>query len=634
MKTVLISLVCLVFNTVLIAQETKWGKPTKEELNLKVCIIDSAANAVVLYENESIEVKAPWAYIRVYRKIKILTSNGIHQANIQIPFYHKDNYDDIRDVKAQTINTDNGSTNIIELNKDEVFTKIHNSLWSSVQFTFPSVKEGSILEYTYTLATKRIFSLTWCFQNELPTIYSEVKFNAASHLKYNILMSGDILKNKYRGQVNAENTWSLNNIPGYEAEKNVFCYNDYIAKIQFQPVSYETFEGGAYAKGLHSVDYLKTWDQLAKEQSEKFNFYLSRNAQAKEILDTIINVADTKEEKIKKIYRFVHSFISWNKYYTAFTIQTLNELLESRQGSSAEINLLLCLLLNKASINAFPVLISTKTNGKVNQSYPILEQFNHVLVAIEKDTSYTFMDAVNQSKNGYLVPFMHVNYWGYLINKKAGKWIHIDYPPDSKEIHFTTYKFNGSSVSIHVADRYSGYYALNYRRALRENNTLAADPVNFINNTVFKKDSSSRGDIQDDYSDFSEHFYFSSKFKLGDKIYLNLNSSNDLENPYKQRNRLFPVELDFPFSEQRIFNILIPNGYVVKALPENMTIVLPDNAGMFLYNASYLGNQVFIDIKWNISTPILPKEYYYYLKEFYNRLIMKMNEPVVIEKKI
>ncbi len=634
MKSIVLS-ICFSFSLLSFSQvPIKWGKPTGKEIDLKICSFDSTAKAVILSENGSIDFSAGNAYIHIYKKIKILSQQGIQFANIEIPYYYKNNLETIVDIEAQTINIENGVISKTELKKSDFYTKIDNSRWSEIRFTFPSVKEGSILEYKYTLITQRIAFLdSWIFQHQMPTIYSEIKVRFPPTLKYSILIFGDMLKSKYNGKENIDNLWVLNNIPGYENEKNVFCYEDYVEKLRFQLQSYEVWETGAYAKHIYDKDVLISWDKLAEDISEEYTKYLNRTGKVKEVLDTIMNDSDSREAKIQKIYKFVKSGITWTKDYYIFTEKSLTELLNSKQGNSAEINLLTCLLLTEAGINAYPVLISTKSHGKVTKDYPLLEQFNHIIVAIQDDNGYKYIDGINSDKNCYLIPYEDCNYSGFLLDKKNGKWIDIKYPTDSKENRSITCKFDSSGVHMEILNKYSGYFASNRQNIFTEQNVRQPETINLIGNTIFKKDSSGIQNQNIENSNFSENLYYSSKFQFPDKIYFNLNS-NDFGNPYKQKDRLFPIELDFPYSKQIRYSIIIPKGYIPEILPKNIAFSLPNKAGKFIYNITYMGNQLSIFMAQDINISIMPREYYDYLREFYNQIILKMNEPIVLEKKI
>lgn len=629
-RRLLIIIVALSFSMYVFSQESiKWGKPTKSEISLKECSFDTLANAVILSEQASIKMIAGYANIQVYRKIKILNSNGLKHANVQIPFYHKENLDKINDLKAQTLNIVDGEIAKKVLGKEEFYTKIHNTHWSDISFIFPSVKEGSIIEYSYTLVSRRIaFLKAWDFQHEIPTIYSQLQVRLPSHLKYRVLLYGDSLNQKYNGKEN-KGLWILNNLKGYEFEKNVFCYDDYVEKIEFQLLKYEAFEGGGYSNGFYEVNVLKDWPQLAKDVFEEHKMYMNRSGKAKELLNALVNTTDSNSLKINKIYNYLKTGFQWDKIYFIYPVQSLTDLLNSGKGNSAELNLLYCLLLNEAGINAFPVLISTKYHGKTTRSCPLLDQFNHLMVAIEDGEGYIFSDALSEEYVDYsLIPFHHYNYYGFLIDGKSGKWIDMENKTDSKEIIFTTCLIDSLGINLQVDNKFCGYFALNQRNYLKNHEFHEPENISFAGNMPFVKDSASNAVL---YPDYSQSFYYSSKFNFGDIIQLNLNS-NDAGNLYKQNERLFPIEFDYTFSKQRLYKITVPDGYVPKVFPENMNIALPNNAGKFIYSIAFLGNQLTVVIKQDITVPILPKEYYEYLKEFYNLMIMKINEPIIFEK--
>ena len=58
-----------------------------------------------------------------------------------------------------------------------------------------------------------------------------------------------------------------------------------------------------------------------------------------------------------------------------FTNKSVKDLLSSKTGNSAEINLFLAGMLNAAGIEAYPVITSTRSNGKIQSDYPFLQPF-------------------------------------------------------------------------------------------------------------------------------------------------------------------------------------------------------------------------------------------------------------------
>ena len=55
---------------------------------------------------------------------------------------------------------------------------------------------------------------------------------------------------------------------------------------------------------------------------------------------------------------------------------------DKRSGNTGDINLILLSLLKEAGVIAYPCLISTRNNGKINTAYPFLDQFNALYVYV------------------------------------------------------------------------------------------------------------------------------------------------------------------------------------------------------------------------------------------------------------
>ena len=92
------------------------------------------------------------------------------------------------------------------------------------------------------------------------------------------------------------------------------------------------------------------------------------------------------------------------------------------------------------------------------------------------------------------------------------------------------------------------------------------------------------------------------------------------------------MQLAYPLKQNYLVNILIPEGYEVVSLPESQIVKLKEDAGEFKYlvnqNGKYL--QVLSEIK--ISQTIFPAEEYEIIQKFYNNIIEKQNESIVLRK--
>ncbi|QHT68384.1 DUF3857 domain-containing protein [Rhodocytophaga rosea] len=227
----------------------KWGKVLPEEIQLKVCAIDSSASAVVLSDYGKVIFGNGVIYIERHKRIKILDQKGSGEGNITIPYYTKDHYEKITGLQAHTITIDqNGKIATHKVNADQIFEVDLANKWREKRFTFPNVEAGAILEYRYTTLTHNYLTLDgWNFQSGIPTIYSEFHFVKPTRLNYRILLQGEHLSTKYENA--STTTWSLNNLPALIKESFIANPMDYAERISFQldvfnisgsvPVSFE-----------------------------------------------------------------------------------------------------------------------------------------------------------------------------------------------------------------------------------------------------------------------------------------------------------------------------------------------------------------------------------------------------------
>src|SRR2546421_6803150 len=126
------------------------GAVSREEIDLKECSFDKAAEAVVLIDEAFSNYDDQYNLITYHHtRIKILKDKGIDQGNISIPFYRKDEFEYIDQVQGLTLNQGTGGgMESAPVDRKSVFTEKTNEFWGRVKFAFPMVKAGSIIEYT------------------------------------------------------------------------------------------------------------------------------------------------------------------------------------------------------------------------------------------------------------------------------------------------------------------------------------------------------------------------------------------------------------------------------------------------------------------------------------------------------
>ncbi len=178
--------------------EFKFGVIKSEDFNISKYPVDTSLGGVILADigNSSFMANAKGWFTLVYthyRRIKILSKKGYDLANVQIPLYFQNNesLERVQNLKANTYTLENGKVITTKLSKDEIFTDQRDEHHQEKKFTFPGVRDGCILEYTYTVNSNFLFNLeSWKFQGAFPRIISEYEVNIPSFFIYVTLTQG------------------------------------------------------------------------------------------------------------------------------------------------------------------------------------------------------------------------------------------------------------------------------------------------------------------------------------------------------------------------------------------------------------------------------------------------------------
>ena len=118
----------------------------------------------------------------------------------------------------------------------------------------------------------------------------------------------------------------------------------------------------------------------------------------------------------------------------------------------------------------------------------------------------------------------------------------------------------------------------------------------------------------------------------GDLVYFNpLLIQTRKSSPFKLEDRQYPVEFNHPFLYYDSFQIEIPEGYAIESLPKSFMVNLPDKSGTYKFNINAVGNKISVLSVFNIKRAVYFAEEYKALKEFYNLIITKQNEKVVLK---
>lgn len=642
----------------------KFGKVSETDFTLKSPVIDSNTNAVVISDvgTSKIEGNNKGWFSLIHKRttrIKVLNKKGFDAGTISIPLYKSnDGEEKVSEIKAVTYNLENGAIQQTKLESPNIFKEITGKNTVSKKFTFPNLKEGSIIEYTYTIESEFIqFLREWEFQGEYPRLFTQYTVYIPEFFQYVFLSQGyvpltskkkDVFKtysvSESKGTQATEryslngyetqSTWSSTNVPALKEEPYTSSINNHISKINFQ---LSRIQFGTNPP----KDVMGNWAKASEEllKSEYFGNEITRpNNWLSDDVKKITEGATTNIDAAKAIYAYVRDHFTKTQNVGMFMSEntTLKEVFKKKSGTLPELNLLLIAMLRQQGIAADPVLLSTRSNGWANPSYPLITKYNYVICRTKLNGREYLLDA-GQPRLGFgKLPMYCYNGFAFVVSVSPQN---ITILPDSlKEtkstLVFITNKEDGKSMTANFKST-PGYYE---STAIREK-IAAKDEDDYFKDiakgyTLPVKLSDKKVNALENFEDPVSVSY-KMDMNLGDEdiIYLNpMFSEATKNNPFTSAERQYPVEMPCTVSEIYVLNMEVPKGYKVDELPKSTRVSLNDDEGMFEYIIHEKEGRIMLQSRINIQKTDFSAEDYKTLRDFFGHIVKKQNEPIVLKK--
>lgn len=673
MKTILGGLLLFVTITTVSAQKEpfKFGDISLEDLKMTRYDKDSSASAVVLgdYGNSAISFNQNTGFVLKFERltrIKILKKEGLEWANFEIPLYKEGSTDEkILGLKAVTYNLENGKIVQTKAKSDALLREKYSENVEIVKVALPNVKEGSIVEIAYQVNSEFLVNFQdWEFQYRIPVVHSEYRATVPEFFHYDKYLQGYVpldiadqtsagafisITTKERsgggwtpGSTSFSNDkidykedkfrWVAKNVPAFKPEPFITTYKDYIAKLNFE-LAYIKFPNEPIKPILGSWQEINT----RYDEHEQFGRQVPGNGFLKKIVDEITAGKSTPEEKISAIYTYVQQNIAWNKISRMGVDKSLRKVLDEKNGNSAEINLLLASMLEKANIKVKPVMISTRDHGFIRENLAVASQFNYVICVVQVGDKQILLDATDKLLPVGTIPSRCLNGNGLVISKEGPSWVKLAAPTKTRSLVSAelAVEEDGSLKGKLTLDR-SGYSALQSRHSFfsRPESDYVKEFIGSNSWDVVKSEFVNAKDLHQPFKETHDLVINDRAVSGGDAIYLNpLVSLQEIENPFKSETREYPVDFTSPLEKMYISRIIVPQGYVVDELPKPSIIVLPENSAKYIFNATVQGDVISITSHLQINKSLFIQDEYNDLRQFYNLVVAKQAEQIVLKKK-
>jgi hypothetical protein len=634
------------------AQPADWGEVPREHLAMTTYAPDSNATAVVLFDVGETDFRRLNGELELQRhvRVKILTEAGYDHATVEIPFYDGSSDNRVRKIEGATyVLADDGSVIEHELDDDEIFEEDLDGEYRVIKFTLPALEPGAVVEYRYAYRSKNIFALPrWNFQRDEPTLWSEYVLNVPRGLSFNTMYMGATdfhVQDRRERADETEARWVMKDVPALRAEPFMTALEDRRAGLRTRFRSYQNPRDRA-----SRIDFMRTWEDMAESLDKHSRFgqqldnYRAVRRKAREI---VAGIGDDPRGKAEAIYDFVRTAMAHDGVTgRLLASRNLDDVLEARSGTNAELALLLTDMLQQVDVEAHPVLISTRDHGMTRPFQPMLAQFDDVIVRVALGDEVVLLDPTDPLRPFGMLPPAALNGQGWMAVKDAPRWVEVPSNDLYQQKLFVSATLDAAgTLTGTVTSTDESYSALAKRHDLDE----AEDDADLLRElllgdlaevTLTETTVEGRRAIEEplrlqaafeapayaqaagDYLYVSPHVVGRAAMLLGDEG----------RNPLRLPERSFPVDFGHPRVVSLTLALELPAGYTVAEQPENTRIRLPGNGAVFTRLTQTDGRRLSMRSMFVIRQTRFEPEVYGDLKRFFDVVVAAYAEPLVLTR--
>lgn len=621
-----------------------FGEVDKAELELNKCPFEENAPAMVLFDEGRSVFRLNgnalgWDVFNETKhhvRIKILNKKGFDYANIKIRYSTASKMVNITHIKAQTYNLDAGG-NIVatKVEKSVIYDHKINKRYSEKVFAFPEVREGSIIEYEYTL--QNATEGAWYFQRSIPVKLSRFTADFPSELEVSVVpnVTLPIQQKQNKKGTNNITTCTMENIPSLGNEPHMSCPEDYLQRMAIRVVA-------ADFPGAPRRSLIRTWPDIIKELMEDndFGIELKKNIPRTADLDAMLKPVTDPYQKMTLIHNYVKNNMEWDNNNSIWALDGVKAAWRNKKGTSGEINLILINLLKDADIYVRPILVSTRENGIINTGVAGYDQFDKVMAYVEIGGREYVLDATDKNTPSNMIPHEVLASEGLVVDKVSGDNYQWGWKTiwDEKHIFDRYVSISAAINDKHQADGDAmvisgGYAKLNLLPLAKQGS--AALTQSLLAQPDVKIDSVAVANNNADSLPLEQKFRFTMPVSSsGDYHFLSVNLFSGLEkNLFIADER--QSDIFFGYNQSYAINcaVTLPEGYVIEELPKNVRMVMPDTTLSFSRMSFFQDGMLTVRISLNFISPLYPAADYEGFREFYKKLFGMLNEKYVYKKK-
>ena len=595
------------------------------------------AGALILYCDEKIEIASSNTQVSsLHYIIKILNERGKEDFS-ETHIDYDSTYEKVELEYARTIKPDGTVQEVGSRHIRDVSKYLNFPLYSNARvyiISFPEITEGSSIEYKLKihrnqLINKKDFVIAYPVQASEPIIAANfiIDLPPEKNLHIKILneeynnFGAELKPQEQRTDGRLIYSWQFKGIPQIIPEPNM------PANVEINPTLFiSTFDSWQ--------EIYNWWWQLALDK-------IKADSAIKEKVQELTGNQASDEAKIRAIYNFCAKNI---RYVAVEYGQAGHEphfaydIFKNKYGDCKDQAILLVTMLKEAGFLASPVLIPTKEDYNLNEDFPSVI-FNHCIAAVSLKDKVVFLDPTAETCSFGDLP-ADDQARKVLIFKEDGYKIQ-DTPSYAAEHNLIkqNLKMRVNSDEAITAEKSvltSGMYDQAQRFWL-----LYTAPVLIEEALKEKIQEVSIGSKLEKYNienlaDLNtpivlsytfkgpQYFTAAGKFRIMPQL-----SGLDTSLVAKDKRR-YPIDFTILDMRETIFEIELPNNFVIKYMPESIT---EDNPWLkFTVEYNYKENKIYFRQKMELKKNTISEQDYPNFKTLFEGLAQKLKQRIILEK--
>ena len=379
------------------------------------------------------------ARIHYFVRIKILSEEGRPASVINLPYFSGDGLEEISRIQGRTIKPDG---TVIALDSSDVRNVNVGTGYYFKEFSMPEPDPGAILEYRYTLHRRFLQQLPdFYVAHRGPTAKARINLYYPDYLRYEMKPSQipvriDIERQEIdtssvpkvftfkRPEPLTIHSWTVHDVPAIQQKPMMNNIDQYRGKMMFLL--------SEFGKPRQTLE--NSWELVAARLRHQYKWF--RKIEEDKSLDTLINriknrAADDQLRLQDSLFSYLNREMVHNG--SGGTVPTVppKDVLEGTSAGQASINYTLLLLLRRAGIEAWPVLVASRNSSGLQRNMPTRFQFNGFLVMSRINGRKYWMDGSYAKGRPNLLPVAYLAQQAFVLKERSFEWLKPE-PPKSK----------------------------------------------------------------------------------------------------------------------------------------------------------------------------------------------------------